>query len=174
MRVSEVIKRPPHRVYLDMDGVLADFFGEWARLDGVDHYKDIDNPEAKLQLVREHPTFWVDLPPLPNAKNLIRTVVSLFGEYYICSSPLANDPRSEPGKLEWIRKHLSFMPPTDVVLTHNKAQFATHNGVPAILVDDYGKNVRAWDAAGGIAIKYDDSSFGQVRKILTTIAKGEK
>ena len=30
-------------IYVDMDGVLADFFGEWAKLDGKDHYRDIDN-----------------------------------------------------------------------------------------------------------------------------------
>ena len=71
------------RVYLDMDGVLADFFGEWARLDGKDHYKDIDNPEAKLELVRQHPTFWVDLPLLPHARQLVQHVIKEFGEYYI-------------------------------------------------------------------------------------------
>ena len=162
---------PKPRVYLDMDGVLADFFGEWARISGVNHYKDIDNVEAKLQLVREHPTFWVDLPVLPHAKELIRTVIKNYGEYRICSKALEGDARSKPGKMQWISTHLSDMPPVEVILTADKAKFATNDGVPCILVDDYGVNINSWRAAGGIGIKYDDPSFPEVAKILTSIAK---
>jgi 5'(3')-deoxyribonucleotidase len=166
--VEETIKP---RVYLDMDGVLADFFGEWARLAKVDHYKDINDPEENLQLVRDHPTFWIDLPLLPHAKALIKTVVEQYGEYRICSKPLEGDARSKPGKMEWIRKHLSDMPPVEVVLTANKAAFATNEGNPSILVDDFGVNITAWKAAGGIGIKYDDSQFPKVANILTKLAK---
>jgi 5'(3')-deoxyribonucleotidase len=159
------------RVYLDMDGVLADFFGEWSRISNVDHYKDINDVEAKLQLVRDHPTFWIDLPLLPHAKALIKSVVEQYGEYRICSKPLEGDTRSKPGKMEWIKKHLSDMPPAEVVLTADKAKFATHEGAPNILVDDFGVNINSWRAAGGIGIKYEDSAFPQVAKILSSIAK---
>ena len=173
-----MVEAAPHanfKVYLDMDGVLADFFGEWARLDGKDHYKDIDNPQAKLELIRKHPTFWVNLPMLPHARELILTVKELFGEYYICSKPLEGDPRSEPGKMAWIRDHLADMPPAGVILTHNKAQHANTGNGPNILIDDYGVNVNAWKMAGGIALKYEDtksvSNFEHIRKVLTNFAK---
>ena len=159
------------RVYLDMDGVLADFFSEWSRLAGVKHYKDINNTEETLQLVREHPTFWIDLPMLPHARALVKTVIEKYGEYRICSTPLAGDERSKPGKIAWIKKHLSDMPPAEIVLTHSKADHALGNGVANILVDDYGVNINKWRAAGGIGIKYDDSAFDHVAKILGSIAK---
>lgn len=159
------------RVYLDMDGVLADFFSEWSRLAGVKHYKDINNTEETLQLVREHPTFWIDLPMLPHARALVKTVIEKYGEYRICSTPLAGDERSKPGKIAWIKKHLSDMPPAEIVLTHSKADHALGNGVANILVDDYGVNVNKWRAAGGIGIKYEDSAFDHVAKILGSIAK---
>ena len=158
-------------VYLDMDGVLADFFSEWSRLAGVKHYKDINNTEETLQLVREHPTFWIDLPMLPHARALVKTVIEKYGEYRICSTPLAGDERSKPGKIAWIKKHLSDMPPAEIVLTHSKADHALGNGVANILVDDYGVNVNKWRAAGGIGIKYEDSAFDHVAKILGSIAK---
>jgi 5'(3')-deoxyribonucleotidase len=158
-------------VYLDMDGVLADFFGEWSKLAGVNHYKDINNPEQSLQLVRDHPTFWIDLPLLPNARSLVKTVIEKYGEYRICSTPLAGDERSKPGKIAWIKKHFSDMPPVEIVLTHSKADRALGDGAPNILVDDYGVNISKWRAAGGIGIKYDDSAFPQVAQILTSIAK---
>ena len=172
MKIDEVVdKRFPGKVYLDMDGVLADFFGAWSRMSGVNHYKDINNVEAKLQLIREHPSFWVDLPPLPNAFKLIQTVRQLYGEYYICSKPLEGDPRSNPGKQAWIRQHLSSMPPAGVVLTASKAEYATNAGVPNILVDDYGVNINQWQQAGGIGIHYEDHSFDRVRRSLTSLAK---
>jgi 5'(3')-deoxyribonucleotidase len=163
------------RVYIDMDGVLADFFGEWSRLSGVDHYKDIDNVEAKLQLIREHPTFWTNLPVLPHAKELVRTVQQLFGEWYVCSKPLEGDPRSAPGKRAWIQQHFSEMPPAGIVLTYNKAEFATTETGPAILIDDYGINIAQWQMAGGIGLKYEDtpvhSNISHVKQVLAKFAK---
>ena len=167
MRISEVTTKFNGKIFIDMDGVLADFFSEWARLDGKNHYKDIDNAEEKLQLVRDHPTFWIDLPMLPNAKNLIKTAVELFGEYYICSKPLEGDPRSKPGKLRWIENHLSDMPPKDIILTADKAKYAVgKNGIANLLIDDYGKYINSWREAGGIGIKYEDEKFQFVKEML--------
>lgn len=172
MRIEEVVaNRKIGRVFLDMDGVLADFFGEWARLDGKDHYKDIDNPQAKLNLVRQHPSFWVNLPKLPHADILINHVMKLFGEYYICSKPLEGDPRSQPGKYAWIKMHLQNAPPAGVILTHNKSMFATDNGLVNILVDDYGINVNSWQMAGGIGIKYEDKNYTHALQELSYIAE---
>ena len=33
-------------VYVDMDGVIADFFGGLEKFSGVDHWKSIQNKEA--------------------------------------------------------------------------------------------------------------------------------
>ena len=154
-------------VYVDMDGVLADFFGAWAKMDGKDHYKDIDNAEAKLQLVRDHPTFWIDLPVLPNAGKLLGFIVKNFGHYNICSKPLEGDPNSAPQKREWLEKHLSNSPPKSIILTANKAAYATQaDGTPNILIDDYGKNIAAWNAAGGFGIKHKDHKLDRTISAL--------
>ena len=34
-------------IYVDMDGVLADFFGDWAKLMGVDSFRDIKDVKGK-------------------------------------------------------------------------------------------------------------------------------
>lgn len=169
--ISEDNEEAKPRVYLDMDGVLADFFGEWAKISGVDHYKDIENVEAKLQLVREHPSFWTDLPLMPNAKELIKTVVELYGEYYICTKLLEGDPRCISGKQQWIKENLSDMPPKGVVITSNKEKYARLDNQPCILVDDYGPNINAWRAAGGIGLKYSKNRHQEVIKILESLSK---
>lgn len=154
-------------IYVDMDGVLADFFGEWAKLDKKDHYRDIDNAEEKLQLVRDHPTFWLDLPMLSNAANLLGFIKKNFGHYKICSSPLAGDPNSEPHKRKWVKEHLASFPPDDIIITHNKAAYATQgDGTPNILIDDFGKNISSWEAAGGIGIKHKDHKLDRTISAL--------
>ena len=40
-------KKMPH-LYLDMDGVQADFFGAWAKRHGLNHYKEIAHPEDAI------------------------------------------------------------------------------------------------------------------------------
>lgn len=157
-------------VYVDMDGVLADFFGEWAKMDGKDHYKDIDNPEAKLALVKEHPTFWIDLPVLQGAGKLLGFIKKNFGHYKICTKPLPGDPNCEPQKRAWVKKHLHGFPPNQVIVTENKAAYATQaDGTPNILIDDYGVNIAAWIDAGGIGIKHKDHKMDRTLAALKEI-----
>ena len=166
-KVGELSKAS--EIYVDMDGVLADFFGEWAKVMKVDHYSKIDNVDINdaLQKIRDTDDFWLNLPLLPQAKQLLELIKKIKGSYSICSSPLADDPRSEPHKREWIKKNLSFFPPKNIIITSNKPKYATQSdGTPNILIDDFGKNVNAWEAAGGEGFKYKDHKFERTAKEL--------
>jgi nucleoside-diphosphate-sugar epimerase len=75
MKIQE-IESMPH-LYLDMDGVQADFFGRWAEIEKVKHYKDItDSEEAIVRLAKSGPEnvyhFFRDLDPLPGGQVIIR------------------------------------------------------------------------------------------------------
>ena len=154
-------------IYVDMDGVLADFFGDWAKLMGVDSFRDIKDVEQALEKIKNTDDFWLNLPLTDNAKDLLNLIKQVKGEYSICSSPLPGDKNSVPHKREWIKKNLSFFPPKEIIITHNKPQFAKQkDGTPNILIDDYGVNVGAWEAAGGIGFKHKDHKFERTAKAI--------
>ena len=158
---------PNTEIFVDMDGVLADFFGEWAKSQNVDNWKDIEDPEAAIKKIRNIDDFWLDLPVLPQAKELLMLIKKVKGKYKICTSPLANDPRSEPHKRRWIKENLSFFLPEEVIVTHNKPAWAKQDdGTPNILIDDYGVNINAWENAGGIGFKYKDHKFDRTAKAI--------
>ena len=154
------------KVYVDMDGVLADFFGEWQKLIGSD-WRKVKDIEPALQKIRDKDNFWLDLPLLPQAKNLLGIIKKVKGSYTILSSPLPNDPNSEPHKREWIKKNLDFFPPENVIITHDKPKYATNSdGTPNILIDDFGKNIASWEAAGGEGFKHKDHKFERTAKAI--------
>ena len=155
--VDEIAKSS--EIYVDMDGVLADFFGDWKKLVGKDWRKITDIGPA-LQKIRDTDDFWLKLPMTNNAKNLLNLIKNIKGSYKILSSPLPDDPNSEPHKREWIESNLNFFPPEDVIITFDKAKFATQSdGTPNILIDDYGVNIQKWESAGGVGFKHKDHKF---------------
>lgn len=155
-------------VYLDMDGVLADFFSEYAKLAGVEsgNYRDIPDASKDTTLDKIVGTdFFARLPKFKSANDLIKLVIGVFGKYSICSSPLRGDfNNSEYQKKMWIRKNLS-LAPDEVIITPKKEKYAVQDdGTPNILIDDRGINISKWRAAGGIGIKYqaDEDSLSVV------------
>jgi LysM repeat protein/5'(3')-deoxyribonucleotidase len=147
-------------IYIDMDGVLADFFSAWEDLMGVDHYRKIDNVENALQAIRDKDNFWLNLEPTPNSGKLLALVKELKGEYNILSAPLAGDPRAEKHKKMWVEKYLKQFPPKNVIITADKQLYAKQaDGTPNILIDDYGSNIAKWNQAGGIGVKHKDYKF---------------
>lgn len=166
-------------VYLDLDGVLADFFTEYAKLAGIEsgNYRDIPPAKTDPTLTKMQGTdFFNRLPKTHSADQVVAMVVKLYGHYHVCSSPLRNDfENSEKWKKVWIARNLK-PAPVDVIITPNKAKYAKQaDGTPNILIDDRGSNISAWEAKGGIGIKYqaDEDSlstlvdgFHRARKIV--------
>ena len=170
-------------VYLDMDGVVADFFTEYAKLAGIEsgNYRDIPPAKTDPTLQKMVGTdFFNRLPKTQPADQIVAMIVKLYGHYHICSSPLRGDfENSEKWKRVWIKNNLNPQP-VDIVITPNKAKYAKQaDGTPNILIDDRGSNISAWEAAGGVGIKFqaDEDSlqtivdgFHRARKIV----KGEE
>jgi len=174
MRADEFTRKAKRNstIYLDMDGVLADFFAEYAKLANVKTYRDI--PPAKVDPILDSiagTDFFGRLPKFPTTNALVKLAISYAGSYSICSSPLRGDfENTEYWKRVWIKGNLNPQPQT-IEITSNKPQHAVTNGVPNILIDDKGSNVRAWIAAGGIGIKYqaDEDSLDKVKRALDAI-----
>ena len=171
-RVDELdINKGKPKVYLDMDGVLADFLTEYAKVAGIESgISSRDIPPAKTD-----PTlgkiigtnFFARLPKFPTADALVDLTVKTFGSYNICSSPLRGDHKgSEHYKREWISQHLH-PGPQEIIITPNKAKYAVQSdGTPNILVDDKASNITSWEAAGGIGIQYQ-ADEDNLSKIVT-------
>lgn len=173
MRAEELIRATENtKIYLDMDGVLADFFAEYAKLAGVTSgsYRDIPPAKADPTLNKMIGTdFFYRLPKFGTADSLVQLALSYVPEYNICSSPLRGDhANSGHWKKEWIKSNLSPQP-ADIVITGQKERHAVNaDGSPNILIDDRGTNIVAWRARGGIGIKYqaDEDSLDVVAKGL--------
>ena len=145
------------KIYLDMDGVLADFFKGFANHFGKDHWKQIQNKEKSIQEL-QGTDFFNTLDTFPTTIELVNFVQTLVGDDWgICSSPLRGDrDNSAYWKRVWLTKH-NFLPPIDkLIFTGMKEKYATSklDGSPNILVDDKPTNIGRWINKGGIGILY--------------------
>ena len=167
-------------VYLDMDGVLADFFGGVEKLYGVSHWKELTSDKTK-DLKKEvinritGTDFFATLPKFQTADALIDMVKNFTGgKFSINTSPLRGD-HANSGKYKkvWISNNIE--QPDDIVVTAQKETYATDkaSGTPNILIDDRPVNIERWRNAGGYGILYQANrdSLTKVKKGLEDYAK---
>jgi len=183
MRIKEFIREnendshshhKPH-LYLDMDGVQADFFKSWSNFEGVSDYKDIPQPEESIQrLASQGPEavyrFFRDLDTLKGGLRVIDWLQEHDIPYTILSAPLRYERQASiMGKREWLDKH-HVGASESAVFASDKSKYATDSqGRPNVLIDDFGKNTVPWDEAGGIAIKHDPFDEGPTITALEKI-----
>ncbi len=161
-------------VYLDMDGVLADFFGGIEKMYGVENWKQLTNDKTK-DLKKEvidritGTDFFATLPKFPTADSLIDMVKKFTGgTFSINTSPLRGDhENSSKYKKVWISNNIER--PDEIIVTGRKETYATDKGTgtPNILIDDRPVNIQKWQAAGGYGILYQAN-----RDQLTKVKKG--
>ena len=142
-------------VFLDMDGVLVDFFGAFAKLANVEHWKEMD--AQKLQGVLDKivgSDYFAKLPKTNACDSIVEMIIDFAGAYSILSSPLRGDiANSTKHKRAWVMDNLSPQPTTTIIV-RDKSQYALINGVQNILIDDRANNIHKWKEAGGYGIKY--------------------
>ena len=167
-------------VYLDMDGVLADFFGGVEKMYGVEHWKQLTNDKTK-DLKKEvidritGTDFFATLPMFQSAPELISMVKEFTGgNFSINTSPLRGDnENSAKYKKVWISNNIE--QPDEVIVTGRKESYAKDkaSGTPNILIDDRPINIQKWQSMGGYGILYQANrdSLDKVKKGLEGYAK---
>ena len=92
--------------------------------------------------------FWANLPPMEGGAELWNFISPY--DPYILTSPM--EEGSQLGKRQWLQNNLSPQP-NKVFMSHNKWKWATTDGRPNVLIDDWDKNLVPWAENGGIAIR---------------------
>jgi 5'-nucleotidase len=144
------MKRP--HVYLDLDGVMADFDWHFPATFGIDHRSMAD--DAMWAMINAHPSYFRDMPIFDGAKNFFDRI-SWMNPIILTACPKSNYAHVARQKREWVREHLStschILP---VMGGGNKPLFMHSRG--DILIDDFERNTKSWQMEGGFAILHRD------------------
>lgn len=166
----------PH-VFCDVDGVLANFYAGMMRDFGISKDKVDDfliNKNGWDIITKKKPHFFASLPLLPDAKGLIAGLTQFRDKGQIKLSILTAIPNewyddpimrkiSTQDKIQWITRFFQTIPAKNVLVVRrqDKQKYARAQKAvghpPAILIDDFPKNIREWEMAGGVGIIHTNS-----------------
>lgn len=145
-------------IFLDMDGVVADFVAGICAAHGIDRARIPDGQWdfiASLEMTEDRfyapcrkAEFWEELPEVPKSRQFVETLRTL-APVVLCSQPTKH-PGAFAGKYAWARK--VFGPGLPVCLVEPDKTILARPG--AFLIDDNDNWVRRWDEAGGVALLY--------------------
>lgn len=137
-------------IYLDCDGVLADFDRGYSELIQPGPKPDDDELWAR---VTEYGSFFRDLPSMPRANELVAVVRSMGYRPTV----LTGVPKSVPGaaeqKREWIAERWPYMP----VITCASRDKSLYGNPGDILIDDRPKYKHLWIQSGKIWITFESA-----------------
>lgn len=139
------------QLYVDMDGVLADFDRGYEEAFGVKTTKEADNVDWKL--VRNRLNFYRDLPPMPDMLELWWYVEHM-SPIVLTGIPSSVSEAAE-NKKAWIRKNLGDHVRVECCPSKEKFTFAKPGD---ILIDDWTKYQSLWVAAGGVWITHTSAA----------------
>ena len=137
-------------IYCDLDEVLVDFIGAADAAVGGNFAKA--DKETRWNIINQTKGFWTNIGWKSNAKRLHDFIMRY--NPHVLSAYTGRDPTSKVGKMKWVKKNTEFKRANiHLVLRSQKKSYAkTKEEKPNVLIDDYDKNIKEWEAAGGIGI----------------------
>jgi hypothetical protein len=153
-------------LFLDLDGVLADFdAGAKAVLDMSPREFEAKHGKGEFwrRLARAK-DFYATLPLLPDAMVLFDAVKHL-DPTILTGLPLGN--WAAPQKIRWAARHF---PGTKIITTMARDKFKHMTGMD-VLVDDRSDHRERWKAAGGVFIHHKNArdSLRQLAEIYPSV-----
>lgn len=150
-------------IYLDMDGVMADWNSGVA--DIIGYRKEDSNtryPTEDWEKIKSNERIYRDLPVMEQAQELA-TIARQFrdrlgwGLLFLTAVPKGNDvPWAFWDKCLWAQKHFSDIPVHFGPFAKDKQ---THVKSGDILIDDRHSNIEEWRNKGGIGIEVFDGDL---------------
>lgn len=179
MLLVEIAETSDYKIFVDLDGVLADFVAgtnkAMSQVYGEDHIHDEDeyNRNSKYRSkmwtgLRKYQDehggeFWHELPLMKDAKQLWNYV----SQYPVEILTATGNPEYGAGeqKYRWVAQHID--PNVKVNLTRKSSEKAAMAAPNHILIDDKEKSIQPWIQAGGIGILHTSAanSIAQLKKL---------
>jgi 5'(3')-deoxyribonucleotidase len=156
-------------IYLDMDGVVADFDRAVQAILGGDTRVDQRYPESEWAKLRGHQRIYQDLPLCVDANFLVNGVRALAKEQglrvlFLTAVPKDNDfPWAFVDKIAWAQRYFPDIPVWFGPYSEDKQIRSRPDDV---LIDDRVSNITQWRDQGGYAILYQ----GQAQPVLDELS----
>jgi len=160
-------------LYVDMDGVLCDFIGNFKNL--FPERKgtwDKENKDEKTEwnlVFSKGVSFWSDMPWMYDGKELWNhikkyepTVLSAVSKKHG-----SNVHSAVKGKKQWLSRNIDHKAARSGIFCRRREK-QIYAGKGKILIDDYDKNIKQWRDKGGIGIlhKNTDDTIEQLKNII--------
>ena len=156
------------QVFVDLDGVLADFDGYYYRcfLERTD--RGAPEPPDMWANINAHGSFFETLPLLPDALTLWHGVCAVHPAPVVLSG-LPRHGIHETHKRAWVARHLG--PAVPVICCQSQHKYR-HGRRGDVLVDDWSRYRDKWERMGGIFILHTSvaESLAAVRQHLGVAA----
>lgn len=138
------------QLFLDCDGVLADFDSSAKRLFGRDlrGAESLHGTPEFWRRIRTAPAFYSNLALMPDAMELYRAVAHL---HPVILTGCPHGGWAEPQKIEWAARHF---PGVSMITCRSKEKFLHIKHPGDILVDDYLRYQHLWEQAGGTFVHH--------------------
>lgn len=154
------------RVFVDLDGVLADFDAGALAVLGMapKDYQQVHGAAVMWKKLASTPDFYTNLPVIDGALAMLDVIWEESPLTQILTGlPLGK--WAEPQKREWCERHVGSHVPVICCMSRDKWQYCTPGDV---LIDDREEARVDWEGAGGVFIHHTDaeSSLAALRAVL--------
>lgn len=139
------------QLFVDLDGVLADFDGYYEKCFGVKPDQDNYQPKSLWKDVREHGSFYRDMTPMSYAVDLWINLHRFHPRPILLSGIPHSIPDASKQKRGWVDQHLGRHVPLVCCPSVEKCEHANPGDV---LLDDRLKYSKYWINMGGIFIQH--------------------
>ena len=148
-------------IFVDMDGVLADFEGGFYKISGIS-IENMSDPEmwAKID-AHGKAKFFAELEWMSGGKELWQFIMNNFLKVKILSALGKSDKidkQTTRGKLMWIRHNIPSLQLDDIILVDNKHKKRHYSKPGDIIIDDTPVVIQEWIKKGGIGILHRTAS----------------
>lgn len=151
------------QLYLDCDGVLADFDRGATELLGMPPrvYEKRHGLPAFWREIARHPDFYGTLPLMEDAMELFAAVRHLDP---VILTGLPRGKWAAPQKVRWAARHF----PGTRIITVLAVDKRNHAQEGDILVDDQKKHAHLWEGAGGVFVHHRSAreSVARLRELI--------
>ena len=165
MELTKVSSEELPDIYCDLDQVLVALIKGADKVVPGGSFVNADKDE-RWKAITQTKDFWADLDWMPGAKRLHDFIIRY--DPYVLSAYSNRDPNSKVGKMKWLKKNTKFKRANIHLVTRSQKQvYAMKVGEPNILIDDYIKNIKEWEAKGGIGLHHTNvgKTIGELKKL---------